>query len=57
MGNQGLPRTMYIAPWKEVGSPLETEGLEGEFKEDREPLEPDLFQLELDLYKKGYSTD
>ena len=22
-GNQGLPKTLYIAPWKRVGSPLE----------------------------------
>jgi hypothetical protein len=56
-GNQGLPKTLYIAPWKRVGSPLEGEKLEGEFREETDPVEPDLFQLELELHKEGYSVD
>ena len=56
-GNQGLPKTLYIAPWKRVGSPLEGEKLEGTFSEEIEPVEPDLFQRELELHKEGYSVD
>ena len=56
-GNQGLPKTLYIAPWKRVGSPLEGETPEGEFSEQIDPLEPDLFQRELELHKEGYSVD
>jgi len=56
-GNQGLPKTLYIAPWKRVGSPLENEKLEGEFREEIDPVEPDLFQRELELHKEGYSVD
>ena len=56
-GNQGLPRTLYIAPWKRVGSPLESGELDGEFREEADPLEPDLFQRELELHEKGYSVD
>lgn len=56
-GNQGLPKTLYIAPWKRVGSPLESEKLEGEFREEIDPVEPDLFQRELELHKEGYSVD
>jgi hypothetical protein len=33
-GNQGLPRTLYIAPWKRVGAPLESGALEGEIGEE-----------------------
>jgi hypothetical protein len=56
-GTQALPRTLYIAPWKRVGSPLEGGELDGEFKEETDPLEPDLFQRELDLHEQGYSVD
>jgi len=56
-GNQGLPKTLYIAPWKRVGSPLEGEKLEGEFREATDPVEPDLLQRELELHKEGYSVD
>jgi hypothetical protein len=56
-GNQGLPRTLYIAPWKRVGSPLESGELDGDLKKEVEPLEPDLFQRELELHDKGYSVD
>ena len=56
-GNQGLPRTLYIAPWKRVGAPLESGGLEGEIKEETLPLERDLFQRELELRREGYSVE
>jgi hypothetical protein len=56
-GNQGLPKTLYIAPWKRVGSPLESEKLEGKLRQEIDPLEPDLFQRELELHKEGYSVD
>jgi len=56
-GNQGLPKTLYIAPWKRVGSPLEGETPEGVFREEIDPLEPDLFQRELELHREGFSVD
>ena len=56
-GNQGLPKTLYIAPWKRVGAPLESEGLEGEVGEETEPVERDIFQRELELQRQGYSID
>jgi len=56
-GNQGLPKTLYIAPWKRVGAPLEREALEGEVGEETEPLERDIFQRELELQRQGYSID
>jgi hypothetical protein len=56
-GNQGLPRTLYIAPWKRVGAPLESRMLEGEITEEYEPLERDLFQNGLELRRQGYSID
>ena len=55
--NQGLPKTLYIAPWKRVGTPLEAERLEGTFSEEIDPLEPDLFQRELELHREGFSVD
>jgi len=56
-GNRALPRTLYIAPWKRLGSPLESDKLDGEFREETDPLEPDLLQRELELHEKGYSVD
>ncbi|HAJ92702.1 MAG TPA: hypothetical protein DCO71_08860 [Gammaproteobacteria bacterium] len=56
-GNQGLPNTLYIAPWKRVGAPLESEGLEGDIGEESEPVERDIFQRELELQRQGYSVD
>ncbi len=56
-GKQGLPRTLYIAPWKRVGAPLDSGALEGEIGEEQEPLERDLFQRELELQRQGYSTE
>ena len=56
-GSQGLPGTLYIAPWKRVGEPLEGNALEGEIGEETEPLERDLFQRELELQREGYSVE
>jgi len=56
-GNQALPKTLYIDPWKRVGSPLQGEKPEGVFREETDPVEPDLFQRELELHKEGYSVD
>ena len=56
-GNQGLPKTLYIAPWKRVGSPLESDGLEGDVGEESRPVERDMFQRELELQRQGYSVD
>jgi len=56
-GNRGLPKTLYIAPWKKVGSPLESDELQGDVGNDTEPVERDIFQRELDLQRQGYSLD
>ena len=56
-GNQGLPRTLYIAPWKRVGGTLDSGTLEGEIGQATEPLERDLFQRELALQREGYSIE
>jgi hypothetical protein len=56
-GNQGLPKTLYIAPWKRVGAPLESDGLDVEIDEDTEPVERDIFQRELELQRQGYSVE
>lgn len=56
-GNPGLPGTLYIAPWKRVGAPLQSGALEGEVGEESEPLERDLFQRELELQREGYSVE
>jgi len=56
-GNQGLPKTLYIAPWKRVGNPLDSGELEGDIREETEPVERDIFQHELELQRQGYSVD
>ena len=56
-GNQGLPKTLYIAPWKRVGAPLESDELEGEVGQETQPVERDIFQRELELQRQGYSVD
>jgi len=56
-GNQGLPKTLYIAPWKRVGAPLQSDVIEGDVGEETEPLERDIFQRELELQRQGYSID
>ena len=56
-GNQGLPGTIFIAPWKRSGAPLPNEKLQGDIGEETEPLERDLFQRELELQREGYGVD
>ncbi len=56
-GNQALPKTLYIAPWKRVGAPLESGQIDGEIREQSEPLERDMFQRQLQLQREGYSID
>ena len=56
-GNQALPKTLYIAPWKRVGAPLESGQIDGEIDEESKPLERDIFQRQLQLQRKGYSID
>ena len=56
-GNQALPKTLYIAPWKRVGAPLESGQVDGEIREESKPLERDMFQRQLQLQREGYSID
>ena len=56
-GNQALPKTLYIAPWKRVGAPLESGQIDGEIREESKPLERDIFQRQLQLQREGYSID
>lgn len=56
-GNQGLPATLYIAPWKKVGEPMESDKLEGDIGNETEPVERDIFQRELELQRRGYNID
>jgi hypothetical protein len=56
-GNQGLPKTLYIAPWKRVGAPLKSDDLEGDVGKETEPVERDIFQRELELQRQGFSVD
>ena len=56
-GNQTLPKTMYIAPWKRLGEPLEGEELESNVPKKLDPVERELFRRELKLHREGYSLD
>lgn len=56
-GNQALPKTLYIAPWKRVGAPLQGDRIDAEITEESKPLERDMFQRQLELQRKGYSID
>lgn len=56
-GDRALPNTLYITPWKEVGEPLPGEMPEKAPVVETEPLEPELFQRELELYREGYSIE
>ena len=56
-GNRGLPKTLYIAPWKRVGEPLEGEGFTPGMDREAEPLERDSLQRELELHRQGYSLE
>ena len=56
-GNQALPKTLYIAPWKRVGAPLEGGRIDGQITEESKPVERDMFQHQLELQRQGYSID
>jgi hypothetical protein len=50
-GNRGLPKTVYIAPWKRLGEPLEGERLESQVSDPLAPLEQDLFLRQLEIHR------
>jgi hypothetical protein len=56
-GEQALPKTLYIAPWKRVGEPLEADPLQGSWQPEARPLERDIFLNELELRRQGYPVD
>ncbi len=56
-GNRALPRTLYIAPWKQLGAPLQGAPFESRVGDPLEPLEQDLFRRQLELFEEGYSVD
>ena len=56
-GNRGLPKTLYIAPWKQVGEPLVGDAFESELERDPAPVERDILQRELELHRKGYTLE
>jgi hypothetical protein len=53
-GNRALPKTLYIAPWKRLGAPLEGDGLNSRLEDKLDPVEQDLFRRELELHRDGY---
>jgi len=56
-GDQTSPRTMYIAPWKRVGEPLQSRPLELELGQETDPVERDLFLRKLQLQRNGFSVE
>mgnify|MGYP001813532701 CR=1 FL=1 len=56
-GNRGLPKTIYIAPWKRVDEPLEGAEFETGPRHDPVPVERELLQRELELHREGYSVE
>lgn len=56
-GNQALPKTLYIAPWRRLGAPLEGSELENSVREKLDPVERELFRRELELHREGYSLE
>ncbi|RDE22939.1 hypothetical protein DV711_10320 [Motiliproteus coralliicola] len=56
-GSRALPSTVYIAPWKQLGAPLDGATFENRLDDKPEPLEPEQFRKELELIQKGYSVD
>ena len=53
-GNRALPKTLYIAPWKRLGAPLEGDALKSRLEDKLDPVEQDLFRKELELHQDGY---
>ncbi len=56
-GNRGLPKTLYIAPWKRLGAPLEGNAYESDPDREPVPVERDRLQRELELHREGYSLE
>jgi hypothetical protein len=56
-GSRGLPETLYIAPWKRLGNPLDGGELDGGIGRETDPVQRDQLQWELELYNEGYSVD
>jgi hypothetical protein len=56
-GSQGLPKTLYIAPWKRLGKPLESGNLEGTVGQETDPVEREQLQWQLELYNEGYTVN
>jgi len=56
-GNRALPKTLYIAPWKRLGTPLEGDALNSRLEDRMDPVEQDLFRKELELHQDGYILD
>ena len=56
-GNAGQPKTLYIAPWKRVGSPMQGGRFRSALDPDPVPLEREQFRRELELRERGYSVD
>jgi hypothetical protein len=52
-GNRGLPKTLYIAPWKRIGEPLDGKQWESRISEPLTPLEQDLFLRQLEIRRQG----
>ena len=52
-GNRGLPKTVYIAPWKRLGEPLEGEQWQSKIEDPLAPLEQDLFLRQLEMHRQG----
>lgn len=57
LGNRGLPKTLYIAPWKKLGSPLEGGELDSALDEGPDVVEREVLRRELQLYHQGFSID
>jgi hypothetical protein len=57
MGNRGLPKTMFIAPWKRLGGPLAGGELRSSLDQEPGPVEREVFHRELELYGAGFSID
>jgi len=57
-GNRGLPKTLFIAPWKKVrGEVPEGNPLESNLDQSIKPVDQEVFRRELELYENGYFID
>ncbi|MEH6649859.1 MAG: hypothetical protein V7707_07540 [Motiliproteus sp.] len=56
-GNKALPKTLFIAPWKQLGSPLGSDPFAAPAAEQPVPLERDLFLKELEVYHDGVPAE